>query len=128
MREVNGGRTWDGREGGQGGVRWGREGGDLLYGHKKKERREGQASREETSGGREGRAGRLFLKVRQSIQPHHSPQYDSTTNTHTHTHKQTDTPSLPTTHCSYLSERLPGVGGAFPSSACMLLAAALRME
>ena len=75
----------------------------VLTGHKEKERREGQASRED----------------------------DSTTNKHTHTHthtrKQTDTPSLPTTHCSYLRERLPGVGGVFPSSACML-AAALRVE
>ena len=91
----------------------GREGGDLLDGHKEKERREGQVSREETSGGREGRAGRLFLKVRQSIPTPPQPQarHNEHTHIHTHTHKQTDTPSLPTTHRSYLSGRLPGVGG-----------------
>ena len=114
----------------KGGGWCGREGEDLLYGHKEKERREGQASREETSGGREGRAGRLSLKVRQSIPTPPQPQarqHNEHTHTHTHTHKQTDTPSLPTTHCSYLSERLPGVGGVLPSSACML-GAALRVE
>jgi len=41
VREVNGGRTWGGREGGQEGVWWGREGEDLLYSQKEKERSEG---------------------------------------------------------------------------------------
>ena len=79
---------------------WGTEGKDLLYGHKEKERREGQASREETSGGREGRAGRLFLKVRQSIPTPPQPQarqHNENTHTHTHTSRQTHPPFPPPT-------------------------------
>ena len=95
---MNGGRTWDGREGGQGGGWWGREGEDLLYGHKETERREGQASRDEMSRGKEGRAGRLFLKVGQSIPTPPQPQArQHNEHTHTHTSRQTHSPFPPPT-------------------------------
>ena len=88
------------REGKGGGGWWGTEGEDFLYGHTEKERREGQASREETSGGREGRGGRLFLKVRQSIPTPPQPQarqHNEHTHTHTHISRQTHPPFPPPT-------------------------------
>jgi len=60
-------------------------------------------------------AGRLFLKVRQSIPTSPQPQArQHNEHIHTHTHKQTDTPSLPTTHRSYLRVRLPGLVASSP--------------
>ena len=90
------------------------------------ERGTGKSRRDDRREG--GKGGPAFPKGT-AKHPHPTTAPSTTAQrTHTHTHKQTGTPSLPTTHCSYLSERLPGVGGVVPSSACMLLAAALRVE
>ena len=92
---MNGGRTWDGREGGPGGGWWGREGGDLLYGHKEKERREGQAR-----GG--GKGGPAFPK---GTAKHPNPTTaPSTTAQRTHTHTQADRHTLPSYHPLLLPE------------------------